>query len=193
MRNRCLVLHSAIFIQLEEVIVKAVNTTTGQLINSAAVSILAPYVLTTIHHIYGGIVDRDLNRLYVPIIAAVPLLVTQGSLYLYKRTRSGAALATFSTMAVLGWVIASGLLHGGYAHAYKDILFLAGVGKQAAQKLYYPLNPNEHYPPDDIFFEVTGVLELVTAYFVAVSTLRLIRDSRKGNHEVSVQDPRVVI
>jgi hypothetical protein len=68
-----------------------------------------------------------------------------------------------------GWGL-SGLLHGGYAHAYKDVLFLT-VGPA---KLYYPLNPSEHYPPDDLLFEITGVLEVAAAFLVAWSTYRLI-------------------
>jgi hypothetical protein len=155
---------------------KAVKPTTRQLINRSALAILAAYALTTIHHVYGGLVDRASNRLYVPIFMAIPSLVTLGSLYRYKRTGSGAALATSSTVAVLAWVVQSGLLHGGYAHAYKDILFLVG----GPQELYYPLNPDEHYPPDDIFFEITGVLEMVTGYFTALFTYRLIRDRQQN-------------
>jgi len=149
-----------------------VKPSTRQLINSAAQAILAAYALTTIHHIYGGLADRAPNRLRVPVIMAIPSLVALGSLYRYKRTGSGAALATSSTVTVLTWVVLSGLLHGGYAHAYKDILFLLG----GPQELYYPLNPDEHYPPDDIFFEITGVLEMVSGYFIALFTYRLIRD-----------------
>lgn len=170
---------------------KTANKTTGQLINSASLSILTLYAITTIHHIYGGLVDRDLKRLYVPIIALIPLLITQVALYQYKRTRSGVALASFSIVAVLWWVIIQGLLHGGYAHAYKDVLFLAGVPTSAAHMFYYPLNPAEHYPPDHIFFEVTGVLELVTSYFVALFTLRLIRDRQKGNYQGSVREQAI--
>jgi hypothetical protein len=151
--------------------------TTRQLINRAALAILAAYVLTTIHHIYGGLVDRAPNRLRVPLIMAIPSLITLGSLYRYRRTGSGAALATSSTVAVVAWVFLSGLLHGGYAHAYKDMLFLVN----GPQELYYPLNPGEHYPPDDIFFEITGVLEMVTGYFIALFTYRLIRDRQQSD------------
>lgn len=158
----------------------SIRKITGQLINQAALSILALYTLTTVHHIYGGLVDQDFKRLYVPIIALIPLLITQGALYQYKRTRSGVALAAFSIVAVLWWVMVDGLLHGGYAHAYKDVLYLAGVSAEAANRFYYPLNPSEHYPPDNFFFEMTGVLELVVAYFVALFTVRLIRDRQKG-------------
>jgi hypothetical protein len=72
------------------------------------------------------------------------------------------------------FVVVLGLLHGGYAHLYKGILFLSN----GPAHLYYPLNPNEHYPPDDIFFEVTGVLDIVTGYVVARSTYRLHEDDR---------------
>src|SRR5215217_9664717 len=103
---------------------KAAKPTTRHLIDRAALAIVAAYALTTIHHIYGGLVDRAPKRLRVPVIMAIPSLVTLGSLFRYKRTGSGAALATSSSVAVLAWVVLSGLLHGGYAHAYKDILFL---------------------------------------------------------------------
>ena len=162
---------------------KAVTQTTRRLANRTALAILAAYGLTTVHHIYGGIVDGAPNRLRVPFIMALPSLVALGSLRRYKRTGSRAALATSSTMAVLAWVVLSGLVHGGYAHAYKDILFLADGPPQ----LYYPLNPDEHYPPDDNFFEITGVLETVTAYFIALFTYRLVRDRQQNDYPPSAQ------
>src|SRR5215213_2720584 len=137
---------------------KAVNPTTKQLINRTALAILAAYALTTVHHIYGGLVDGAPNRLRVPGIMPIPSLVALGSLRRYKRTGSGAALATSTTVAVLAWVVLSGLLHGGYAHAYNDILF-----------------------------EITGVLETVTAYFIALFTYRLIRDRQQRGHPASAQ------
>jgi hypothetical protein len=167
---------------------KAVKPTTRQLIKRTALAILAAYALTTVHHIYGGFVDGAPNRLRVPVIMAIPSLVALGSLRRYKRTGSGAALATSSTVAVLAWVVLSGLLHGGYAHAYKDILFLV----DGSPKLYYPLNPDEHYPPDDIFFEITGVLETVTAYFIALFTYRLIRDRQQRGNSASAQGQAIL-
>src|SRR5215211_280334 len=162
---------------------KAVKPTTRQLIKRTALAILAAYALTTVHHIYGGLVDGAPNRLRVPIFMAIPSLVTLGSLYRYKRTGSGAALATSSTVAVLAWVILSGLVHGAYSHAYKDILFLV----DGPPGLYYLLNPDEHYPPDDVFFEITGVLETVTGYFIALFTYRLIRDRQQRGYPPSAQ------
>jgi len=148
--------------------------TRGRLVNRTALSVLAAYALTTVHHVYGGIVDGASNRLRVPFVMAIPSLVALGSLFRYKRTGSGAALATGGGVSVVAWVVLSGLLHGGYAHAYKDVLYLL----DGPPELYYPLNPDEHYPPDDLFFEVTGVLEVVTACLVALCTYHLVRERR---------------
>jgi hypothetical protein len=149
------------------------RTTKKQLVTQNALAIAAAYALTTIHHIYGGLVDKAPNRLRVPVIMAVPTLATLAALHRYERTGSQTALVTSATVTSVAWVALSGLLHGGYAHAYKDVLFLTG----GPAKLYYPLNPSEHYPPDDLFFEITGVLETATAYLVARSTYRLIRQA----------------
>src|SRR5215204_7800295 len=79
---------------------KAAKPTTRQLIDRAALAIVAAYALTTIHHIYGGLVDGAPNRLRVPPIMAIPSLITLGSLYRYKRTGSGPALATSKYLQV---------------------------------------------------------------------------------------------
>ncbi len=148
------------------------RTTSASVTERAASAIGLAYALTTVHHIYGGLIDSAPNRLRVPIIMAIPSAVAVGSLFRYRRTGSRAALVTAGTVGSLAWVVLSGLLHGGYAHAYKDILFLLN----GPPSLYYPLNPAEHYPPDDLFFEITGVLEIGTAFFVASSMHRVIRD-----------------
>jgi hypothetical protein len=153
------------------------TATTAKLIERAALVIGLAYAVTTVHHIYGGLVDSAPNRLRVPIIMAIPSVVAVGSLYRYRRTGSRAALITAGTVGSLAWVVLSGLLHGGYAHAYKDVLFLLN----GPSRLYYPLNPSEHYPPDDLFFEITGVLEIGTAFLVAFSMYRLIRDKSSNS------------
>jgi hypothetical protein len=153
------------------------TATTAKLIERAALVIGLAYAVTTVHHICGGLVDSAPNRLRVPIIMAIPSVVAVGSLYRYRRTGSRAALITAGTVGSLAWVVLSGLLHGGYAHAYKDVLFLLN----GPSRLYYPLNPSEHYPPDDLFFEITGVLEIGTAFLVAFSMYRLIRDKSSNS------------
>lgn len=143
-------------------------------INWAALTIVAVYALTTIHHIFGGLVDNADDRLVIPAILAPLVVIALVSLYALRRTGSVGALITFGVVALL-WVLLLGLFHGGYAHLYKDIVFLV----DGPPSLYYPLNPSEHYPPDNVFFEVTGVLDVVAAAFVAYTTMRLISAWRR--------------
>jgi hypothetical protein len=140
----------------------------------AAAALVVASGVTSIHHVYGGLVDGDSHRLLVPVLVAVFLALTFGSLTWFKRAGSRIALSVFTILAVSLFVVVLGLLHGGYAHLYKDILFLSN----GPAYLYYPLNPNEHYPPDDVFFEVTGVLDIVTGCVVARSTYQLHKDDR---------------
>ncbi len=160
---------------------KAVENATARWMNKVAYTTMILYVITSVHHIYGGIVDHDTKRLFVPILALIPLLITQRAIHVYRRTGSKAALTWINVMVIFWWVGIQGLVHGAYAHAYKDLIYLAGVPANQAHMYYYNLNPTEHYPPDNLFFELTGDLEFVTAYFVALYTLRLNRERQKSD------------
>src|SRR5260370_23939594 len=58
----------------EEWMMNTITEYTTSLIGQAAVALLAAYALTTIHHVYGGVVDKAPNRLLVPVILA-PFIV----------------------------------------------------------------------------------------------------------------------
>lgn len=153
----------------------AVNPTAARLVDKTTVAVLASYALTTVHHIYGGIDDGVTSRLWLPVVIAPPTLVALAALRAYKRSGSARALATGSSVIVLTWVLVSGVLHGAYSHVYKSLLYLLGGPAEA----YFVLNPGEHYPPDDIFFEVTGSLETLTAAASAVLVFRLVQNWRR--------------
>jgi hypothetical protein len=51
-----------------------VTPTTRRLANRTALAILTAYGLTTVHHSYGGLVERAPNQLRVPFIMAIPSL-----------------------------------------------------------------------------------------------------------------------
>jgi hypothetical protein len=75
--------------------------------------------------------------------------------------------------------VVPGLFHTLYGHLYKELLFAAGVPPAAVRNYLFPVLPNDFiYPPNDIFFEATGVLELVTICFIAFLMYRLVKDWR---------------
>ena len=81
-------------------------------------------------------------------------------------------------MTIVG--VVQGLFHTLYGHVYKDILFLAGVTTDRVRNFFLPVIPNDFiYPPNSFFFEATGILELVTIYFIAVFTYRLFQNRQE--------------
>jgi hypothetical protein len=51
------------------------EATPDSLIHQAGAAVVAAYLLTTVHHLYGGLVDSIPARLMVPIIMLVPLAI----------------------------------------------------------------------------------------------------------------------
>lgn len=154
------------------------TSTHEQLIKRIQLAFIAQAALTSIHHVYGGLVYDSIFRLSMPIIAVLELLIVLGLLFWYRQNRNGIALALFSIVAALVGVV-QGLFHTLYGHLYKDILFLAGVTADTVRNFFLPILPNDFiYPPNDIFFEATGVLELATIGLIAIFTYRLIQNWR---------------
>ena len=156
------------------------KTTTEQLIKYVVLAFVAQLALTSIHHVYGGIVYDSATRMSMPIFAAIELLIVLGILFWYRRTKSSVALTLFSVLIALVGVV-QGLFHTLYGHAYKDVLFLIGIPVERVRHFFLPVRPNDFiYPPNDVFFEATGLLELVTIYLLITFTYRLIRNRQSA-------------
>jgi hypothetical protein len=157
-----------------------------QLIKHIRLAFIAQVTLTSLHHVYGGLVYESTFRLSMPVIAVIELLIVLGLLAWYKVSENRAALALFTLMVVLVGVV-QGLFHTLYGHLYKDLLFLAGVPRSAVLHYFAPLLPNDFiYPPNDLIFEITGVLELLTICFIMILTSRLIRSWWQARHIESI-------
>jgi hypothetical protein len=136
------------------------------------------YATTLAHHVYGGLAYRAPERLVIALIMTIALGATLALLRRYRTQRSRNALALFSGVVLVVWVLMLGLFEGGYNHAYKNLLYLAGVSPALASKLHPNLMPGDYiYPPNDAVFELTGVLQLVGALIVLTLMVRLVRDA----------------
>lgn len=143
---------------------------------AAIVSLVILFAVTTAHHLYGGLLLGSPNRLLVPVLLLPLVGAAIAALAVFRRTGSTGAARTYVIIAlVLAGLL--GIVHSAYSHLYKDVLFLAG----GPAELYVLLNPDEHYPPDDVFFEVTGLVELAAAIAVAAPAVRLLRMARTSH------------
>jgi hypothetical protein len=68
-----------------------------------------------------------------------------------------------------------GVFEGGYNHLAKDVLYFAGVPRSTFDRLF-PAPAYER--PDDLWFEVTGVLQFFLGLCAAYYLLRLWRENR---------------
>ena len=141
--------------------------------------------LTIIHHAYGAFRYGTPWRMHAAAVAALAvamLLVALGVSRARADSRTGrvAWWAFWSIDAVI-FVLFVGIFEGAYNHVLKNVLFFAGTPFALMRQLF---PPPMYEMPNDWFFEVTGVLQVVpaalTAYYLApLLRLRPRRASEK--------------
>jgi hypothetical protein len=147
-------------------------------------ALAAEFGAAFIHHVYGGLLYQTSERLWMALGFALAILVTVGLLRYYSTRHSNAALAASAGVIVLLWVITVGLFEGGYNHAYKCVLYFAGVTRERALDLHPALMARDFiYPPDSAFFEISGVLQLLSGCVVAALSSRLMLEMKRTGHD----------
>lgn len=127
-------------------------------------SALAVLLLTTVHHVYGAYIYNTPWRYHVAIVSTVTAVILFASLRVLRRRTAGVigkiAFWTFAVVTLAIPVITIGIFEGGYNHAVKDVLDFTGASPELMQRLF---PPPTYEMPNDAFFEITGVLQLVPA------------------------------
>lgn len=136
---------------------------------------VATLVVTTVHHIWGAYLYNTPERLHAVQIAVVAALLMFGGYVVHRvrgSTRSGITGLWVSRVVNLGVVVLFGAVEGFYNHVLKVLLYIIGMPDGAMRMLFRsPL----FEMPNDVVFEVTGVLQTVPAFaagLVAVSALQ---------------------
>ncbi len=185
----------------------------SRLIRIAGGAILIEYGITCVHHVYEGlgfVFGFRLNSLLAPLTFGIPLLITLGLLYLYKKTSSSFVLVVFSITTILWWVVGLGLLDGFYNHTLSVLLYLAGVPLQIMRKIYptyIPPIPTSTLTipcdgvqfsfcpltPGTVLYKGTGMLSFVAACFLTLTVYRLIRAEQSNQQAKAPALPRTVV
>jgi hypothetical protein len=137
----------------------------------AGLTAIAVMLLTMVHHAYGAAIYQTPWRHHIAMVAIPVILILAGSLAVLRQTQTGmAARIAFWLMIVVTCfipIIWIGLYEGGYNHVIKDLLYFAGVSSAVLTTLF---PPPLYEMPNDLLFEVTGILQcplaLLTAYYV---------------------------
>jgi hypothetical protein len=131
--------------------------------------------LTSVHHTYGAIIYHTQWRLHVLLLSVPVIIIT---IYLNRllnqndKIRNGYWFWIYWTITLLVSIILIGVFEGIYNHILKNILFFGGMSKTGMRTLFPPAT---YEMPDDVIFEITGMLQGITAIVLIVYFIRLTR------------------
>ena len=130
-------------------------------------------LLTSVHHVYGAIIYSTPWRLHV-LFLSVPVIVVTALLSRIINTYNS---FKSSFLFWINWIIILimsialiGIFEGIYNHFIKDLLFYTGIDRSTLLALF---PPPKYEMPNDLFFEVTGVLQAVIVAVLIVCFTRL--------------------
>ena len=131
--------------------------------------------LTSVHHVYGAYAYRTPWRLHTVVISAVAAGAIAALLAVLRRhpdDRLGAiAFWAFVTVTLAIPVGLIGAYEGVFNHGVKNVLYFAGTPTDTLQRLF---PPPTYELPNNLFFEVTGVLQIVPAIVAGYYLFRLV-------------------
>jgi hypothetical protein len=141
----------------------------------------AVLLLTSVHHVYGALRYDTPERYHAVVIAGVALALMLG-LHTVS-TRSGSNLvgpmawwAGWSVNAIVA-VLLFGLVEGFYNHMVKVVLYFGGLSEERLRWLYRdPL----YELPNDLIFELTGVLQVVPAALAAYFLVQVVMERKRA-------------
>lgn len=157
-----------------------------QLESRVARSALAVLLLTSVHHAYGAYVYDTPWRLHVLFVSGFAAAVIIGSLLAHRKSTGVARETAFWVFVSVTFAVPIaiiGLFEGGYNHALKDTLYFAGASLTMMHRLF---PPPTYELPSDVFFEVTGVLQLVLAVLAGYELNSLLRERWRRANRLSV-------
>jgi hypothetical protein len=137
---------------------------------------LAILLITSVHHVYGAIIYRTPWRIHAVHVSVATALALVATLWLAKAragTRLGQVAAWgFVLSALLVPVLLIGGFEGFYNHLVKNVLYFGGASAEWMARLY---PPPKYELPNDVFFELTGVLQVLPAVTTALLLRRTLR------------------
>jgi hypothetical protein len=118
-------------------------------------------ILTVSHHVYGGLVFQTKWRI-TGAAWGILYFAVMTMLFYVPRNRLFTKIV-FASMLGL-WVFVIGIYEGGYNHLMKDVLYIFNTPEPVLLKMFPP--EFGYVLPSDLFFEITGIIQLVIALFI---------------------------
>lgn len=149
-------------------------------------------VITSIHHGYGAYVYNTPWRYHAILVAAVTASLIFAALAMVRSRRSrllrrlAQALFVVTTLGVA--VVMFGMFEGLYNHVLKNLLYFGGAAPALMTRLF---PPPTYERPNDAFFEITGILQVVPAALAAWYLFR-VAQPRRTTHTGRIETGMVI-
>jgi hypothetical protein len=111
-------------------------------------------LLTSVHHMYGAYIYHTPWRLHI-LFFSIPVMVFNW-VVVTRRTGTKPVFYIFCAVNLVVTVMLIGVYEGVYNHLLKNILYFTGVPTDTMNRLF---PPPVYVMPDDVVFEVTGILQ----------------------------------
>ena len=147
----------------------------------------AVLLITSIHHAYGAYIYDTPWRYHAVLVAGVTAPLIFGALAVLRSRASGLmrtlALGLF-VLATLGVaVVMFGAVEGLHNHVVKNLLYFGGASSALMTRLF---PPPTYEMPNDLFFEITGIGQVVPAAVAAWHLSRMI-ERRRAAHTARIE------
>ena len=136
--------------------------------------------VTTVHHVYGAYIYNTPWRLHAALISCLATALIAVCRRLLRRHSNNridiVASWTFVMVTFLVPFLGFGLFEGAYNHALKIALYFAHTSPVLMARLF---PPPTYEMPNDAFFEVTGVLQVIPGIVTGYYLYRFVQDPKK--------------
>ncbi len=139
-----------------------------------SLSILAVYLTTSIHHVYGAWLYSTPWRNHIAYQGLTWLLISYGILLLTIRWNRQWIKWLFVLFSGFFFIGAIGLYEGFYNHVVKNMLYFIGFGESLLLKMY---PPPKYELPNDLTFELSGVFTFIVCVWCYRTMVDFIKAS----------------
>jgi uncharacterized membrane protein len=153
-------------------------------------AVLATLVLYGAHHAYGAVRYATPWRHHAAFVAlavaGVSYACFRAHLVAMNERVSRVAGWAFGILSLVMPVMAIGIFEGFYNHVVKDVVFFAGISAETFARMF---PPPAYERPNDLVFEMTGVLQVVPAVVAGRACVSFLADlgRKPRREEVSVE------
>lgn len=162
--------------------VSVVSSSSNSAVTRTAWYGLVTLVLTSLHHAYGAWVYDTPWRYHVVVVSALTAAIMLAGLRTYRAGGSQKIRTTGKWvlgLSALGLpVLGIGLFEGIYNHVIKNVLHFGGASPELLAEMF---PPPRYEMPNDVVFEITGLLQVIPAVVTALYLVAMIRDRGAGS------------